>query len=70
MIARDSGLGAVATIAGSEFSRMTAVEDGEPYANMYAWLLTMRDEKVTRAVAFFDSIEFNEFWTRVPPVAP
>jgi hypothetical protein len=30
----------------------------------------MRDEKVTRAVAFFDSIEFNEFWTRVPPTAP
>ena len=41
--------------------------DGQPYTNTYAWFLTMRDGLVVRAVAFYDSIAFNELWSRVAP---
>lgn len=41
--------------------------DGEAYRNTYAWFLTMRDGLVVRAVAFYDSIAFNELWSRVHP---
>jgi ketosteroid isomerase-like protein len=44
--------------------------DGTPYVNTYAWFLTMRDDKIVKAFAFFDSTEFNEFWTRVKPATP
>jgi uncharacterized protein len=37
--------------------------------NTYAWFLTLRDDTVVKAFAFFDSVEFNEFWTRVSPSA-
>jgi len=40
--------------------------DGEPYANTYAWFWEMRDGRVVKAHAFFDSIAFNELWRRVP----
>lgn len=42
-------------------------QDKQPYTNTYAWFLTMRDGLVVRAVAFFDSIAFNDLWTRVQP---
>jgi ketosteroid isomerase-like protein len=35
--------------------------------NTYAWFLDMRDDRIVRASAFFDSVAFNEFWTRVTP---
>jgi ketosteroid isomerase-like protein len=41
--------------------------DGKPYANTYAWFFDMRDGKVVKASAFFDSVTFNEFWHRVSP---
>jgi uncharacterized protein len=41
--------------------------DGKPYSNTYFWLFEMHDGKVTRASAMFDSIEFNDFWSRVSP---
>jgi ketosteroid isomerase-like protein len=50
------------------FDAHGTARDGEPYANTYAWFFDMRDGRVVKAVAFFDSVEFNEFWTRVPPV--
>ena len=52
------------------FDARGTARDGKPYANTYAWFLTMRDDKVVKAFAFFDSVEFNEFWTRVTPAAP
>jgi len=52
------------------FNARGMARDGKPYANTYAWFLTMRDDRVIKAVAFFDSIEFNEFWNRVKPAAP
>jgi uncharacterized protein len=41
--------------------------DGLPYINTYAWFLTMRGGFVVRAVAFYDSIAFNDLWSRVQP---
>jgi ketosteroid isomerase-like protein len=41
--------------------------DGKPYVNTYFWLFEMHDGKVTGACAMFDSIEFNDFWSRVFP---
>jgi ketosteroid isomerase-like protein len=41
--------------------------DGRPYENSYAWIMRMRDGKVVDGTAFFDSISFNELWSRVAP---
>jgi ketosteroid isomerase-like protein len=41
--------------------------DGRPYENSYAWFMRMRDGKVVDGTAFFDSLSFNELWTRVQP---
>jgi uncharacterized protein len=40
--------------------------DGVPYRNTYAWFLTLRDNRIVKASAFFDSIAFNDFWQRIP----
>ncbi|MBB4574158.1 nuclear transport factor 2 family protein [Rhizobium lentis] len=50
------------------FDARGIARDGEPYANTYAWFLDMRDGRIVRASAFFDSIVFNALWTRVTPV--
>ncbi|MBV8186653.1 MAG: nuclear transport factor 2 family protein [Alphaproteobacteria bacterium] len=42
--------------------------DDKPYVNTYAWFLDMRDGRVVKAHAFYDSVEFNDFWARVNPV--
>ena len=52
------------------FDARGTARDGNPYVNTYAWFLTMRDDKIVKAFAFFDSTEFNEFWTRVTPASP
>ena len=52
------------------FDAQGTARDGQPYANTYAWFLTMRDDKIVEAFAFFDSTVFNEFWTRVSPATP
>jgi uncharacterized protein len=49
------------------FDAKGTARDGKPYANSYAWFLTMRGGKIVEAVAFFDSIDFNDFWQRVKP---
>jgi ketosteroid isomerase-like protein len=41
--------------------------DGQPYENSYAWIMKMRDGQVVDGTAFFDSISFNDLWTRVQP---
>jgi len=43
--------------------------DGQPYRNSYAWFMRMRDGQVVDGTAFYDSISFNELWTRVPPAS-
>jgi ketosteroid isomerase-like protein len=49
------------------FDAKGTARDGKPYANSYAWFLQMKDGKIVRAQAFFDSIAFDEFWRRVTP---
>jgi len=51
------------------FDASGVVRDGQPYSNTYAWFLTMDDGKIVRAQAFFDSIAFNDLWTRVRPTS-
>ena len=41
--------------------------DGRPYTNSYAWIMRLVDGKVVDGIAFYDSISFNELWTRVQP---
>jgi ketosteroid isomerase-like protein len=49
------------------FDASGTARDGKPCANTYAWFFEMHDGKVVKAWAFFDSVEFNEFWQRVTP---
>lgn len=41
--------------------------DGQPYRNTYSWFLRMRGGTIVGAAAFFDSIAFNDLWSRVSP---
>ncbi|OWQ47403.1 hypothetical protein CDL60_08160 [Roseateles noduli] len=53
----------------AHFSAAGTTNAGKPYANSYVWMLTMRDAKVVRVTAFFDSIAFDEFWRQNPIAA-
>jgi uncharacterized protein len=41
--------------------------DGVPYDNSYVWIMRLRDGLVVDGTAFYDSIAFDELWTRVAP---
>jgi len=41
--------------------------DGRPYENSYAWVMRMRGGRVVDGTAFYDSISFNDLWSRVQP---
>jgi ketosteroid isomerase-like protein len=41
--------------------------DGRPYENSYAWFMLLCEGQVVDGTAFYDSISFNDLWTRVPP---
>jgi len=43
------------------------VRDGKRYHNTYTWYFQIKDEQVVKAIAFFDSRDFDEFWNRVSP---
>jgi ketosteroid isomerase-like protein len=47
------------------FDASATATDGKPYNNTYTWYLRMRDGLIVDAIAFFDTVEFNNFWTRV-----
>jgi ketosteroid isomerase-like protein len=49
------------------FDAEGTARDGIPYRNTYSWFLQLRDDKIVRASAFFDSIAFDDFWRRVAP---
>lgn len=51
------------------FDAKGTAKDGKPYANTYAWIMDMKDGKIVRASAFFDSIAFDDFWHRIDPSA-
>jgi ketosteroid isomerase-like protein len=49
------------------FDASGVAKDGGIYTNTYAWFWEMRDGRVVKAHAFFDSVTFNDFWQRVSP---
>jgi uncharacterized protein len=49
------------------FDAEATVIDGKPYLNTYTWYFQMQGAHVVKAVAFFDSRDFDEFWNRVSP---
>jgi len=49
------------------FDAQGTAKDGVEYKNTYAWLWRMREGKIVEAHAYFDSIVFNDLWTRVQP---
>lgn len=49
------------------FDASGTATDGKPYTNTYAWFLDLDDGRIVRATAFYDSISFNDLWTRVQP---
>ncbi|MHC9294192.1 nuclear transport factor 2 family protein [Mycobacterium sp. LTG2003] len=49
------------------FDAEGTARDGLPYRNTYAWFLTLLDDKIVKASAFFDSIAFDDLWKRVSP---
>ena len=44
-----------------------SAKDGAPYHNTYTWYLQISGANVVKALAFFDTRECDEFWTRVKP---
>lgn len=48
------------------FDAAATARDGKPYRNTYAWYLRLRDDRIVEATAFFDSVELNELFERVP----
>jgi len=49
------------------FDAAATARDDVPYHNTYTWYFQMKDAKVVKATAFFDTRDFDEFWTRVSP---
>jgi uncharacterized protein len=49
------------------FDGAAVAKDGQPYRNTYTWYFEMKDAKVVKVVAFFDTRLLDEFWTRVQP---
>ena len=49
------------------FDAEGTARDGKPYRNTYSWYMQMRNGKIVNASAFFDTIEFTDFWTRIKP---
>ena len=49
------------------FVASATAADGQPYENEYTWYLEMDRGQVTKVVAFFDSVAFDDLWYRVTP---
>ena len=49
------------------FDAKGTARDGKPYKNTYSWYMQMREGKIINVVAFFDTMEFTDFWTRINP---
>jgi uncharacterized protein len=49
------------------FDGAGVAKDGQPYRNTYTWYFEMKDAKVVKVTAFFDTRLLDEFWTRVSP---
>ena len=63
------GLHAEGDMVIAYFDAEATANDGKPYRNTYAWFMQMKDGKIVNVTAFFDALEFDEFWKRVEPRA-
>jgi len=41
--------------------------NGKPYRNAYTWYMRMEGGTIIEVIAFFDIIEFTDFWNRIKP---
>ena len=53
------------------FDAHATARDGTPYDNTYSWYMRLAgegaDRRIVEVIAFFDTIEFTDFWKRVDP---
>jgi uncharacterized protein len=49
------------------FDGEATAADGRPYRNTYTWYMRLQDGAVVEVIAFFDTIEFTDFWQRLSP---
>ena len=49
------------------FDAEGTARDGRPYKNTYTWYLQMHEGRIVNVVAFFDTIELTDLWTRINP---
>jgi uncharacterized protein len=48
----------------------SVAKDGRSYNNTYSWFMTMKNDRIVKAVAFFDTIGLANLWERVPISRP
>jgi uncharacterized protein len=69
--ARQAGTGAITSLFASDMVwriEGRSANDGRPYDNTYAWVMSMRDGQVIDGTAFYGSIAFNnDLWARMTP---
>lgn len=41
-------------------------KDGKPYNNTYSWYMTLKNGRIVKVVAFFDTIDLADLWRRIP----
>ena len=63
------GLYADGDVVIAYFDGSATANDGRPYRNSYTWYLHLAEGRIVRAVAFFDTVEFTDFWNRLAPAA-
>jgi ketosteroid isomerase-like protein len=39
--------------------------DGKPYNKTYSWYMTMKNGRIVKAIAFFDTLELADIWERI-----
>lgn len=49
------------------FDGSGTARDGMPYENTYTWYMRLAGGAIVEVIAFFDTIEFTDFWNRVSP---
>ena len=41
-------------------------KDGKPYNNTYSWFMTLKNNRIVKVIAFFDTIVLADLWKRIP----
>lgn len=49
---------------------VATAKDGVAYNNTYSWYMEMKAGRIVRVVAFFESTDLTELWSRVPDPQP